>query len=125
MQIENFPFSAEMARACIEGRKCATTRSEPKGEQGDWFYIKDVDKNRDVTFKLIDIIPLPLGQVADILYRLEGTESPEAFIALWKSLHRGHYVPYKEYHVHFIQRICPQSTQWDVPSATRPLEYSV
>jgi hypothetical protein len=111
-QIE-LPFSREMAIAAIEGKKVATTRSEPKGDYGDTFEVghPDVPKSESCKyfatpkFRILDILPRPLDDVKSMYFRLEGFDSPVAFEKTWRSLHRGHYVGDKEYYVHFFARV--------------------
>jgi hypothetical protein len=40
MTLINLKFSPEMEKAVMEGRKCCTTRDEPKGKIGDVFRVK-------------------------------------------------------------------------------------
>ena len=108
----DIPFSREMAIAAIEGRKIATTRSEKKGEIGDTFWFEDprrVGEERMIKyggqFRILDIRQVTLFTVMDWYYRLEGFDSPEAFEATWRSLHRGHWSPRKKYWIHFFGRV--------------------
>ena len=104
------PFSRDMAIAAIQGRKIATTRSEPKGDCGDIFEIWRPDGPKDFfdevpTFRIIDIFPRPLDDVKFMYFRLEGFNTPNDFEKTWRTLHRGHYSGDKEYYVHFFARI--------------------
>jgi len=97
-----------MALAAVEGRKIATTRGEKKGEIGDTFLIPDPrpETSGDAfLFQLIEVMAVDLETVANIYFRLEGFDSPEAFRATWRKLHRGHYSTGKLYHIHFFGRI--------------------
>ena len=106
----NIPFSREMAIAAIEGRKIATTRSEPKGKVGDtfkiyhpeWVHLRCV---APATFCLIDIWVTGLEAVRGKYYRLEGFNSPEDFEKTWRTLHRGHFTTNKPYYIHFFGRV--------------------
>jgi hypothetical protein len=98
MSLVKIKFSQEMGEAAISGNKCCTTRSETKGRPGDEF---EIDGAR---FRILDVGPATLGAVRDQFYRLEGCESPEAFVQLWQSLHRGHFSESKVYQVHFFAR---------------------
>jgi len=100
------PFSREMAIAVMKGEKVATTRSERKGEIGDWFAVLDPDeRHMSGDFNLIEIMAVDLETVAQLYFRLEGFDSPEAFRATWRKLHRGHYTTGKLYYIHFFGRI--------------------
>ena len=99
------PFSWNMARAAIEGYKVCTSRSDQKGEIGDTFFIVHPDAKKTCDFRIIDIKELPLSYITGALYRQEGCKTSREFIDLWKSLHRGHYRPDKEYFVHWFARI--------------------
>ena len=109
----DLPFSKEMAIAAIQGRKVATTRSEPKGDNGDTFEIwhPDVPKSESCKyfatpkFRILDILPRPLDDVKLMYFRLEGFATPNDFETTWKKLHRGHYSGDKEYYVHFFARV--------------------
>lgn len=101
------PFSREMAIAAIEGRKVATTRSEPKGEIGDEFEIlANQPLDGDIaTFRLLEIMAVDLITVRDLYFRLEGFESPAAFEKTWRALHRGHFTTGKLYYMHVFGRV--------------------
>lgn len=104
----DIPFSPEMAIAAIGGRKVATTRSERKGEIGDVFSITNPQiPNNPMAghFRLIEVMATDLETVANLYFRLEGFDSPEAFRATWRALHRGHYATDKLYYIHFFGRI--------------------
>ena len=112
----DIPFSREMAIAAIEGRKIATTRSEPKGKVGDTFKIPDPRPGRghlqgafNPKFRLLDIFPVNLSTVKCEYYRLEGFDSPEDFEKTWRALHRGHFTVDKPhcrpYYTHFFGRV--------------------
>ena len=102
------PFSREMARAALDGYKVATTRSEKKGEIGDTFTVANPHiPNNPMAghFRLIEVIATDLETVANIYFRLEGFDSPAAFRATWRALHRGHYTTDKVYYLHIFGRI--------------------
>ena len=108
MNTIEIPFSREMAIAAIEGRKVATTRSEPKGEIGDIFSIKNPQIPNNPSyghFCLIEILDAQLETVRDFYFRLEGFDSPSEFVKTWKALHRGHFVPDKWYYMHVFGRV--------------------
>ena len=99
-----------MAIAAIDGRKVATTRSERKGEIGDTFSIADFrsddpDERVAPMFRLLEVMAVDLETVANLYFRLEGFDSPEAFRATWRALHRGHYSTKKLYYIHFFGRV--------------------
>jgi hypothetical protein len=100
MTVIEIPFSSKMTSAALAGQKCATTRSERKGDPGDTFEIGGQ------WFRLIDVQKTYLPHVKLMYYRIEGCESPEDFETVWRSLHRGHYSLTKPYFIHFFAR-CP------------------
>ncbi len=77
------PFRARFAEAIRDGRKTATTRTQRYGWPGDRL------ETPFGVIRLRDVYEQTLGWVANHLWREEGVESPEAFIAVWRSLHRG------------------------------------
>lgn len=105
------PFSRDMAIAAIDGDKVATTRSEPKGEIGDEFGIRDPRmKGEEYVpaishFRLLEILAVDLITVRDLYFRLEGFDSPAAFEKTWRALHRGHFTTGKLYYMHFFGRV--------------------
>jgi hypothetical protein len=93
-------FTPEMRQAIYGGRKCCTARNEPKGAVGDTFVIGARD------YRIIDVQEQALNDVARLLYRQEGFESPGEFIMFWKSLHLGDpYLPWRTVHVHWFARV--------------------
>jgi hypothetical protein len=78
-------FSKRNQEAVLNNNKSCTSRREIKGMEGDFFKINDR------VFKIEDLQPTFLEDVALTLYKEEGYESPDAFITDWKKLHRGHY----------------------------------
>ncbi len=92
------PFSREMGRAILEGRKICTTRKEKMGEVGDYFIVSGK------AYRIVWIEWVTLETVRDHLYALEGCGSPAEFEALWKRLHRGHFSGEKVYHLHWFAR---------------------
>jgi len=94
----SIPFSREMERAIIGGRKVCTTRKEIKGEVGDYFIVSGK------AYRIVWIEEVTLETVRDHLYCLEGCGSPTEFEALWRRLHRGHFSGEKWYHLHWFAR---------------------
>ncbi len=78
-----FGFDPRMAQAILMGYKCCTTRKTRKGVPGDKFSIGSRH------YRILDIMPLPLREVRDKFYRLEGFSNPEEFEALWRELYCG------------------------------------
>lgn len=62
-------FSPEMAYAAIAGHKCCTSRREMKGDPGDEFDIGGI------RFRLLDVLTMPVRDITEKLYRLEGFKS--------------------------------------------------
>jgi len=92
-------FSDEMIKALIERRKMCTTRSKVKGKPGDRFPVAGE------WWKIVDVVTLPLWQIAGTLYLLEGFLSPADFTRYWDSL--SDYPSFRfarntHYPVHFI-----------------------
>lgn len=109
MALITLTFSREMQRAIFEGRKCCTTRSEPKGKIGDTFTLL----NR--TYQIVDIRRQSLAYVAEFLYRQEGFDSPEAFTAFLTQLHPGGFSLTWGYYVHWFARV--EDTEADLRKA--------
>jgi hypothetical protein len=101
------PFNEEMRRAIREGKKVCTSRSEKKGEIGDWFTLDGR------IFRIVDIQFRMLGWIRDTMYRLEGFDSPEAFETLWRKIHRGHFTEGKVYTVHYFAAVSPVIIEGD------------
>ena len=75
------PFTPQMREAAISGIKTATTRTRRYGYRGDEFYL---DRQE---FIIIDVLRIPLGEVAQDFYRWEGFDDQVGFIAYWSTLH--------------------------------------
>jgi hypothetical protein len=98
------PFREDMALAVIEEEKFCTSRNKPYGVPGDCFTVKW--KDRKEICELVGVVQLPLIFVAEILYDLEGFESPTQFIYAWNDIHpRKGWTPEKLVWVHFFQVI--------------------
>ena len=102
-KVVEIPFSKVMVKAVLEGRKVCTSRSEVKGDLGDTFMIADKE------YRIVDIQRHRLISVTSMLFRQEGTNSPEEFEELWKSLHRGHYNGSAFVQTHFFAAVQKQS----------------
>lgn len=90
------PFCRQMQQANMTGRKKCTARSKRRGDPGDLF-----TDGTGRFYEIIHVHKADLMYVRDHLYMHEGTESPEAFESLWRSLHRGNFSGDKEYWVHW------------------------
>jgi hypothetical protein len=82
----HIPFNSWSKERLLNGTKTATSRTYIMGLIGDTFII-GIKR-----FKIIDIIRLPLCDVAKNLYKSEGAKSPKEFIQVWESIH-----PFKGY----------------------------
>lgn len=69
MALVEIPFSPEMARAALDGRKCCTSRREVKGDPGDEFGVEGV------RFRLLDVQMMHVRDITEKLFRLEGFKS--------------------------------------------------
>jgi hypothetical protein len=90
-------FAPDMKKAILEGRKCATSRNEKKGELGDFFLLNGR------RFVLDYLQHRTLGGVANWAFVDEGFKSPEAFRKRWRELHRGHYCGINKVWVHWFK----------------------
>ena len=96
----SIPFRDDMAKAALEGKKNCTSRNKKYGEAGDVFEIQGVG------FVLTSVTYHYLNTIADVRYKQEGFDSPDAFIACWKELHpRNGWEPHKQVWLHEFKRI--------------------
>ena len=97
------PFSPEMQKAALEGRKTCTSRNSQKGEVGDTFKIKTT------TFRLTRVDQRSLVYVAYMLHDMEGFVCSQSFIDYYDSLYKKRggsgYVPEKLVWVHWFKRV--------------------
>jgi hypothetical protein len=99
-QIPSPKFHPQMWKAVLEGRKCATTRKEPFGEPGDWW------EQDGARYRIVDVMEIQFGTVANDFYRVEGFTSPEPFQNFWERIHRGNLPdPWEMRYIHFFARI--------------------
>lgn len=90
------PFNKWSEERLEQGRKLCTSRNKIYGSVGDSFHSKSA-----VHFiKLIK--PFPLWFVRDFLYQLEGANSPDEFVSVWKIIYRGRFNEDKVVYVHFF-----------------------
>lgn len=94
----DIPFHPQMEDTALNGWKCCTSRSEPKGTRGDVFHIKGIP------FRIIDIEVKTLNTITYLHYRHEGFDSPDEFVQFWKKIHRGNYTGPKKYYLHWFAR---------------------
>jgi hypothetical protein len=79
------PFNRWSVERIKQGRKFCTSRS--KG------YHSDPRVKYMMTMKLKD--------VRDLLWQVEGADSPEEFEKVWRGMFRGKFDPEREVYVHF------------------------
>lgn len=91
----DIPFSPSMEEANRQLKKICTSRSKMYGAPGDTFI------SGGYVFRIVDIIEFSLDFIRDSMYMLEGTDYPEEFEKLWRSLHRGHFTSENFYFTHF------------------------
>jgi hypothetical protein len=97
--VVQIPFTTEMAKAAVEGRKICTARTKSYGKPGDYFYVGAT------LFCLEAVFKVPLWMVADFLYKAEGFESSAGFVDTWCKIHpRKGFVADQEVFVHFFQK---------------------
>jgi hypothetical protein len=95
----NIPFKERFREPMRNGTKVITTRSRSYGEIGDWFNVFGK------TFVLISVKHLPL-MFAITNWKMEGCDSGEEFLAIWKEIHpRKPIDPNEKYYVHFFKDI--------------------
>jgi hypothetical protein len=82
------PFRIDFFEAIRLGRKTTTARTRKYGKPGDILKVR----GSRMVIKLIDVYPIPLGEVAKRFFRQEGCESPMEFRMIWEELH-----PHKPY----------------------------
>lgn len=73
---DRIPFNKWSRERIAQGRKTCTSRTK-------LYYDPRVTK--------IEI--MPLSRVRDERWREEGADSPEEFVKVWKSIHRGRFNP--------------------------------
>jgi len=96
----NLPFLPEFEEAMLSGRKRATSRTRKFGNVGDTFVAFGC------TFTIMAVNRLALSNVANIFWRLEGVESPDDFIAIWRRIHpRQGWQPTQNIYFHQFERI--------------------
>ncbi len=98
------PFSEDMAKAVINGRKTATTRTKRYGAEKDTFVVNY--RGQKVTCRILTIHAIELERVAFGWCKEEGFDSVEGFIDKWKELHpRKGYVPGQKVYLHQFEAI--------------------
>lgn len=103
----NISFHPEMQAATLAGRKICTTRPEKKGEPGDCFQVGDY------RYRLVDVEPCQLCDVAEELYRFEGFKSTIQFADFWSSIY-GKFEYGLEVFVHWYAAVLdiPYENHW-------------
>lgn len=92
----NLKFSPDMEQAIFDGRKCCTTRDEPKGKEGDFFLL------RGVLFRIIYIkVTYCTLKTIDFYYRLEGFDTEVEFFSRLYELYPNRVT----FYVHFFARV--------------------
>lgn len=84
MRIVSIPFNQWSKRRIAEGKKTATSRSSKYGEPGDRFWCNGV------LWKLTDVIEIPLQEVIDKHFRVEGAVTRKELINVWNEIHPKH-----------------------------------
>ncbi|MBA7550574.1 hypothetical protein ES705_43093 [subsurface metagenome] len=79
------PFSKDMARAVLAGKKTCATRNKRYGGMGDTFEV--VAALDYATCRITNLARLTLGNVAFAFFAKEGFESPDGFKKKWVQLH--------------------------------------
>lgn len=73
----NIPFTPDMRKAILEGKKVATSRGKRYGWVGNVFVVGDV------SFKITNVRRRRIDDVAQNDYRAEGFSSPDEFISYY------------------------------------------
>lgn len=105
----NIPFRSAFEAAIREGRKTATTRTARYGSPGD-----TLTTPFGFDIFLTRVHEQTLRWVAEHLWHEEGLDSPDAFVAVWRSLHRGSWDDHRTVWVHEFEVAAP------VRSGTEP-----
>lgn len=80
MTLINLKFSPEMEQAIMEGKKCCTTRDEPKGDVGDIFILNCR------AYRLIRIESMDVNCVPQY-YDLEGFDHEFEFVDILNAIY--------------------------------------
>lgn len=95
----DIPFQPEWYNKMLSGKKTCTSRTKKYGNVGDTFNIFGA------TFKIVDILYLPLNFISHSLYKEEGCDSPDKFIEIWVKLHpRKGWVPTQLVYAHKFRK---------------------
>jgi hypothetical protein len=76
----HIPFMEKFREPMLNGTKILTTRTKKYGQPGDWFNAFGK------TFVLIRVEQWPLAYAATN-WKLEGCDSYEDFVTVWKKIH--------------------------------------
>ncbi len=88
--MRTIPFHPKMRKALREGRKNATTRTEPYGRVGDKLYVVDASGVAHGAIELVRVQKSTLQHVADDHFREEGFDSSSEFVEMWARIHPTH-----------------------------------
>lgn len=97
--VVEIPFNAWSKEKLDLKKKRCTSRNKIYGMQYATFQVGE----RWYILKLI--LRLPLWFVRDFLYPLEGADTPEEFVGVWKNIHRGKFNETENVYVHFFEEI--------------------
>ncbi len=95
-----FPFRPYWKDKMLSGQKTCTSRPSR------YFFKDNKFMAFGAIFELIKVERLSLEHVATVLYKDEGCDSPDAFIAVWNDIHhiKG-YVPEQVVWVHHFRLV--------------------
>jgi sRNA-binding carbon storage regulator CsrA len=99
------PFHKQMRKAVFDGIKSMTSRSKCYGRPGDTFPVDDRE------YILEWVLPFRQGFIARFLYRQEGFNSPEEFMAFLPVIHHGH--PFDPHKIVFLHKFLPSFSTAD------------
>lgn len=86
--------------AMTTGVMTCFTEIEQQGKIGDTFRVLGVE------FRITEVRVLPLGRVADELWKQNGAATPDDFVGLWLMLHaRTGYRPGHLVRVHWVEPV--------------------
>jgi len=97
------PFKSQFKDALLNGVKTCTSRNRFYGVTGDTFEAFGTEFGITVVDNMI------LRDIAALLYKQEGCESPEEFEKVWNKIHpRKGFVWNQEVYVYHFKKVTPE-----------------
>lgn len=110
MRIE-IPFNNWSKKKLKINRKFCTSRSKIYGKVGDYF------EEDGVVYTIKFVTEFPLWFVKEFLWYVEGADSKEEFIKVWKSIHGGVFKESKLVFTHFFLPELPSDSTFSSQSS--------